>query len=126
MDQKDILTIITMAHKTQNALSLYQKEEIVLCMENQNLLHVGILIPAKATMVEYFPLYGGTEKIQFVVDTGYAKDHKMLFRNYLLDVSSALQFFFLKITHSDFVDSGEKGEPRFPESTSFRGSYFLT
>uniref|UniRef100_A0A6N2LBM0 Uncharacterized protein n=2 Tax=Salix viminalis TaxID=40686 RepID=A0A6N2LBM0_SALVM len=25
------------------------KEEIVLCMENQNLLHVGILIPAKAT-----------------------------------------------------------------------------
>ncbi|KAJ6352341.1 hypothetical protein OIU76_001539 [Salix suchowensis] len=39
-----------MAHKTQNALSLDQKEEIVLCMENQNLLHVGILIPAKATI----------------------------------------------------------------------------
>jgi hypothetical protein len=40
----------SMAHKTQNALSVDQKVEILLCMENQNLLHVGILIPAKATV----------------------------------------------------------------------------
>jgi len=38
----------SMAHKTHNALSVDQKEAILLCMENQNLLHVGILMPAKA------------------------------------------------------------------------------
>ncbi|KAG6785850.1 hypothetical protein POTOM_007437 [Populus tomentosa] len=38
----------SMAHKTHNALSVDQKEAILLCTENQNLLHVGILMPAKA------------------------------------------------------------------------------
>ncbi|KAL3603555.1 hypothetical protein D5086_004414 [Populus alba] len=42
----------SMAHKTHNALSVDQKEAILLCTENQNLLHVGILMPAKAMCLE--------------------------------------------------------------------------
>ena len=40
----------SVAHRTHSALIVDQKEAILLCMENQNLLHVETLMPAKATV----------------------------------------------------------------------------